>query len=53
MIKTPNKCPIRFIEKHTIHYDRKNNLEKIATQFSNIDKWISNEDIDTKLSNNY
>ena len=50
MDETLNKGPIRF---HIIKHDRKYNLEVIATEFPNIDKWIANEDIDNKLSNEY
>ena len=38
MIKTPNKGLIRFLDKHIIKYDRKNNLEIVAIQFPNIDE---------------
>ena len=53
MDETLNKGPIRFLEKHIIKHDRKYNLEINATEFSNIDKWITNEDIDNELSNEY
>ena len=53
MNETPNKGPIRFLEKHLIKHDRKYNLEIIATDFPNIDKWIANADIDNELSNEY
>ena len=53
MDETPNKGPIRFLEKHIIKHDGKYNLEIIATDFPNIDKWITNEDIDNELSNEY
>ena len=48
-----NKGLIRFLEKHIIKHDRKYNLEVIATEFRNINKWIANEDIDNELSNEY
>ena len=48
-----DKGPIRFLEKHIIKHDRKYNLEVIAIEFPNIDKWIANEDINNKLSNAY
>ena len=51
--ETPDKGPIRFLEKHIIKHDRKYNLEIIARDFPNIDKWIANEDIDSELSNEY
>ena len=53
MDETPDKGHIRFLEKHIINHDKKHNLEIIATDFSNIDKWITNEDIDNELSNEY
>ena len=53
MDETLDKGPIRFLEKHIIKHDRKYNLEIIATEFLNIDKWIANEDIDNELSNEY
>ena len=53
MDETLDKGPIRFFEKHIIKYDRKYNLEVIAREFPNIDKWIANEDIDNELSNEY
>ena len=53
MLETPNKGPIRFLEKHIIKHDRKNNLEVVAMLFPNIDKWITNEDIDNELSNDF
>ena len=53
MDETPEKGPIRFLKKHIIKHDRKYNLEVIAIEFSNIDKWIANEDIDNELSNEY
>ena len=52
MEETPEKGPIRFLEKHIIKYDRKYNLEVIAIKFPNIDKWITNDNIDV-LSNEY
>ena len=53
MEETPNKGPIRFLDKHFMYHDKRTKLEKIATQFSNVDKWIANEDIDNKLSNDF
>ena len=53
MDETPDKGPIKFLEKHIIKYDRKYNLEIIATDFPNIDKWVANKDIDNELSNEY
>ena len=53
MIDTPDKGPIRFIEKQIIKYDRINNLESMAIQTPNICKWTSNEYIDNELSNEF
>ena len=53
MDETPNKGPIRFLEKHIIKHYRKYSLEVIATKFPNIDKWTANEDIDNELFNEY
>ena len=53
MDETSDKGSIRLLEKHIIKYDRKHNLEVIATDFSNIDKWRANGDIDNELSNEY
>ena len=53
MNETPDKGPIKFLKKHLIKHDRKYNLEIIATDFPNIDKWIANVDIDNELSNKY
>ena len=53
MDETPDKSPIRFLEKYIIKHDRKYNLEIIATNFPNIYKWIINEDIDNEVSNEY
>ena len=53
MDETPDKGPIRFLEEHIIKHNRKCNLEVIATEFTNINKWIANEDIDNELSNEY
>ena len=53
MNETPDKGHIRFLEKHLIKHDRKYNLEIIATDFPNIDKWIANANIDNELSNEY
>ena len=53
MLETPDKGPIQFLEKHIIKHDKKNNLEIVATLFSNIDKWIANEDVDNELSNEF
>jgi hypothetical protein len=53
MIDTPDKNPISILEKQIKKYDRTNNLENMATQTPNIWKWIGNENIDKKLSNEF
>ena len=53
MDETSDKGPIRFLEKNIIKHDRKYNLEVIAIEFFNIDKWIANEDIYNELFNEY
>ena len=50
MIDTPNKGPVRFLEKKN---DRINNLEIMAIQTPNICKWTGNEDIDKEFSNEF
>ena len=49
MDETLDKGPIRFLEKHIIKHDRKYNLEVIAIEYPNINKWIANEAIDNEL----
>ena len=39
MMDTPNKGPIRFLEKQIKKYDKINNLETMAIQTPNICKW--------------
>jgi hypothetical protein len=51
MIDTPDKGPVRFLEKQIIKYDRRNNLETMATQTPNICKWKGNANIDKELFN--
>ena len=53
VIESPKKGPIRFFEKNIIKYEKRNNLEVIATLFPNINKWIANKNIDNELFNNY
>lgn len=38
MDQTPNKCPIQFLEKCIIKYDKKQTLYILTTNFSNMDK---------------
>ena len=53
MIDTPDKGLAKFLEKQIKKYDRRNNLENMATQTPNVWKWIGNEDIDKELSNEF
>ena len=53
MEETPDKGPIRFLEKHIIKYDKEHNLTDIARNFPNIDKWVNNTDIDNELFNEF
>ena len=48
---TPDKGPIRFLEKHLVKYNKNINLELIPLLYPNIDKWIANDKIDNELSN--
>ena len=50
-IDTPDKGPVRFLEKQIKKCDRINNLESMATQTPDICKWIGSGDIDKELSN--
>ena len=51
MIDTPDKGPVRFLEKQINKHDRINNLESMAIQTPNICKWTRNED--KELSNEF
>ena len=53
MGSTPDKGPIRFLEKHLVKYNKKINLELIPTLYPNINKWIANDKIDNELSNKF
>ena len=54
MDETLDKGPIKFLETYVIiKHDRKYNLEIIAIDFPNIDKWIASKDIDNEISNEY
>ena len=53
MIDTPDKGPVRFLEKQIKKYDRINHLETMAIQTPNNYKWTCNEDIDKELSNEF
>ena len=53
MIDTPDKDPVRFLEKQIKKYDIINNLETMAIQTPNICKWTCNENIDKELSNEF
>ena len=51
--KRPDKGPVRCLETYITKYDRENNLEIMAEQFPNINKWTMNPDIDNELSNDF
>jgi len=53
MMDTPDKGPVRFLEKQVKKFDRINILENLAGQTPNICKWTGNEDIDKELSNEF
>ena len=53
MDEIPDKGPIRSLDKYIIKHDKQYNLEVLATEFTNINKWIAKENIDNKLSNEY
>ena len=53
MIDTPNKGPIKLLERQIRKYDIINNLETMAIQTPNICKWTCNENIDVELSNEF
>jgi hypothetical protein len=53
MIDTPDKGPVRFLEKQIIKYHIIENLEHMVTQTPNIYKWTSNADINKELSNEF
>ena len=40
--KRPDKGPVRCLETYITKFDRENNLEILAEQFSNINKWTTN-----------
>ena len=50
---TPDKGPIRFLEKtsHEIWYEYKFNIDPVL--YPNIDKWVANEKIANELSNKF
>ena len=50
---TPDKGPIRFLEKHLTKYNKNINLKLSPILYPNIDKWIANEKIDNVLSNKF
>jgi hypothetical protein len=53
MMDTPDKGPVRFLEKQIIEYDIINNLDIMALQTPNICKWTCNANIDKELSNEF
>jgi hypothetical protein len=53
MMDTPDKDPVRFLEKKILKYEIINNLEIMAIQTPNICKWTCNAYINKKLSNEF
>jgi hypothetical protein len=53
MEATPDKGPIKFLEKHLVKYNKNINLELIPILYPNIDKWIANDKIDNEPSNKF
>ena len=51
--KRPDKGPVRCLEEYIKKYDRKNNLEILAEDFPNINKWTTNSIIDNEMSNDF
>ena len=52
-MKHQTKALLDFLKNISSNMIKKHNLEIIASDFPNIDKWITNEDIDNELSNEY
>jgi len=50
-MKRLDKGPLRCLQTYITKYNQANNLEIMATQFSNISKWTMNPNIDNELSN--
>jgi hypothetical protein len=51
--KRPDKSPVRCLETYIAKHDQVNNLKNMSEQFSNINKWTMNPDIDNEISNNF
>ena len=49
MQETLDKGPIRHLGKHVLKYDKNHNLEVIANQTHQLQKWLKNKDIDKTL----
>ena len=47
--KPLDKRHIRCLETYITKYNRENNLEIMARQYSNISKWTMNHDLDNKI----
>ena len=52
MHKTPDKSPIMHLEKHK-KYDKMHNIGVTSKQTHQLHKWLTNDNIDNKLSNNF
>ena len=53
MATTPDKGPIRFLDKYLKKLDLSNNLELIENHIPHVQKWISDKNIDSELSTNF
>ena len=53
MQETPDKGPIRHLGKYILKYDKRHNLDIIATQTHQVHKWLDNKEIDKALSNDF
>jgi hypothetical protein len=51
MEQTPDKGPIRHLQPYLKKYGKEHFLKEIAQQFSNINKWTSDTNIDNETSN--
>ena len=53
MQETPDKGPIRHLNKHILKHDNEHKLATIANQTHQLHKWLENDDIDKTLSNDF
>ena len=52
MLESPNKGPIKHLEKHILEYDKNHNLSLLAYQTHQVYGWLGNTNIDKEFSNN-